>query len=675
MALATKTGVTQSLSLPDELVLMLLNEESGYFRQIPGWNLNCAIVGAVLAELSLDSRIDTDMESLILLDQTETGDPVLDPILKEIASEPVQRNAQYWIERLAPRAELIIDLTLDRLVDLQILQHHEGDFWSLANTAWQTDLFSSSREGTAAEFVRTRISRVIFSNEIPSPRDIILVCLINTCDLFRFMFQLEDESEERIQLICKMDLIGRSIAEAVSVNITGPRLRRSALSKSIPTVPLRRLLLNPHARGGSIPALFADLAEKHGPVFEIRPPFKKPMIFLAGPETNHWAHRHGRMYLRSRDYLHDFEKIYGASGLLPALDGADHFRLRKSLQLGYSRARLEGQVDQLYRLARMHMADWTVGDSVPMVTLCRRLMNAQISPLLASVDSQDLFDDLVKFKERALKTMLLGVMPKFLLHTPSMRRRAKKIDVLMERVQSSHTPAQRAGCPRDLADELLSLHASDPQFLPESNLRFNFTAPVIASMYGGDTLSFVVYAMVSQPALYERIRSEADALFDGGDPDGKDFTPSAIDVTRRFVMECLRLYPIIPMSVRNVMNTCVVEDYELPEGAQVYIAQTATHYMSDAFPEPLSFDIDRYLPPRDEHVGPNYAPFGLGTHKCLGARWVELQVAINLLMLAHYFTFELSPPNAKLRVNMFPSMSIKKKVKCVIAEQRRELNV
>ena len=46
-----------------------------------------AIVGAVLAELSLSllSRIDTDLESLFLIDATETRDPTMDTILKEIA--------------------------------------------------------------------------------------------------------------------------------------------------------------------------------------------------------------------------------------------------------------------------------------------------------------------------------------------------------------------------------------------------------------------------------------------------------------------------------------------------------------------------------------------------------------------------------------------------------------
>ena len=67
---------------------MLLNEENGYFHQVPGWNLNCVVIGAALAELSLMNRIDTDLESLFLVDQTETGNPDLDPVLNTIAFQP-----------------------------------------------------------------------------------------------------------------------------------------------------------------------------------------------------------------------------------------------------------------------------------------------------------------------------------------------------------------------------------------------------------------------------------------------------------------------------------------------------------------------------------------------------------------------------------------------------------
>jgi len=677
MTLTADRAATHTLSLLDELVLTLLNEESGYFRQVPGWNLNCAVIGGVLGELSLLSRIDTDMDSLILLDRTKTGDPALDPILEEIAAEPVQRNARYWIERLAPRADSIIDLTLERLVDLKILRHHDGDFWSLAPSGSQTDSYARTGDSTAVDFVKTRLSRAIFANEIPDPRDIIIICLINTCDVLRYIFELDDEAEQRVEIIRKMDLIGRSIAAAVSQNIAGHLFRHSTLAKPIPVVPLRKFLLNRHARDGNIPALFAELAEAYGPVFKIRPPFADPIIFLAGPEINHWVHRHGRMYLRARDYLEDFEKIYGGSGILPTLDGADHFRYRKSMQPAYSRSRLEGQLDEYYSNVRSHITSWSAGETLPAKDTCRRLVNAALSPLTVSIDTQDLVDDMHKYKERALQTHVIRNLPKFMLYTPGMRRRAKLLGEVVERVQSVHTPAQRAGCPRDLADDLLSMHTSDRQFLPESNLPFVFSAPLIASMYVGDQLGFLLHAMVSQPALYERIRIEADAMFANGDPGRKEITGPGTDVTHRFILECMRLYPIVPASFRNVMNTCVVEGYELPEGARVVIAQTATHFMEDSFPDPFTFDIDRYLAPRKEHLGTTYAPYGLGTHTCLGSRVTSLQLVINLLMLTHYFTLEISPAKQehKPKISAFPSASVNKKLKFIITEQRHELPV
>ena len=666
---------TEYLSLVDELILMLIDEKGGYFHQVPGWRLNCAVVGGVLAELSFLSRLDSDLTSLYVVDRTETGDPVLDPILKEIADEPGQHKARYWIERLAPQAESIVDVTLDRLVEREILQHHEGEFWTLAPSVMHGQRYGMSEEGATDQFIKARIGNVIFSDEVPEPRDVVIVCLVNTCDVFRLIFEIDEAAEERIKFICQLDLIGRSIAEAVSESLVGPIRRHAAFAKKIPTVPLRRLLRNPHVRDGNLNALFGTLAEEYGPVFQIRPPFSGRMIFLAGLKTNEWVQKRGRRYLRTRDYFADFEKVYGATGVLPALDGADHFRLRKFLSPAYSRGRLGGQLDELYGKGRAYMSTLAVGDSYRATSMSRAMVNAQLSPLFIGVDTQDLMGDLMVYKERALSVHIARTLPRFTLNTPGMKRRAKVLDTLMERVLRVHTPAQRADRPRNLVDDYLSLHASDPQFLPESNLLFSFSAALIASVYLGDTFSLLVYAMASQPALYDRIRAEADALFANGDPEKEDLTPANLDVTHRFLMECLRMYPIVPMSVRHVMNTCTVEDYELPVGERIHIAMTATHYMSDVFSEPYKFDIDRFLPSRREHHSLGFAPYGLGTHRCLGTRWMEMHLAVNLLMLAHYFTIEVSPAKfaEKLRLNPFPSLKPSKKLRFRISEQRREL--
>ena len=674
--MTTQTSETEeiTLTLPEELILMLLNPENGYFHQVPGWDLNCVLAGAVLAELSMIGRIDTDLDSLFLIDATETGDPCLDPFLKAIAEEEETRDTRYWVEKLAPRAERVVDMTLERLVDMKILEQHAGEFWTLARNA-QTGKFGGGfSDGTLVDFVKTRIARQIFEDEIPDPRDAILISLIDSCDVFRFMFQLEEEQEERIKLIRQTALIGRTIAEAVSENIAIPFLQRSALSdRPIPRVPLRKLIFNKHVRTGNLAALLADIAEEYGPVFEIRPPFQEPMIFLAGVETNRWVHTRGRMYLRSRDYISDFEKVYGASGVLPALDGADHFRMRKALAPSYSRKRVSDQLDDVYGYIRNFISDWKVGDAYPATNLSRLLINSQLSKLFIGVDTQDMLEDVVKFKERALMVHVTKMLPAFTLKTPAMRRRLQAVEDLLVRVRDVHTPAQRAGQHRDLVDDLLSLHASDPQFAPESNMKFTLSAALIASVYMGDGLSFALYGMASQPEIQKQIQEEADALFANGDPDGSAFTPANMDVTHRFLMECLRIYPVVPVSMRHVMNHVEVEGHIIPVGAKVVIAQAATHFMEDVFPKPFEFDIDRYKPPRREHISPGYAPYGLGTHTCLGSRWMSFQMAVNVLTVAHYFTLGISPANYKLRFNPFPSMKPSKNLKFLIKEKRREL--
>ena len=167
----------------------------------------------------------------------------------------------------------------------------------------------------------------------------------------------------------------------------------------------------PHSRDGNLNALFGNLAEEYGPVFQIRPPFSDPMIFLAGLETNRWVHKRGRMYLRARDYFSDFEKVYGASGVLPALTEPITSGFASPCRPPILAVRLGGQLDQLYNQGRKYMASLTVGDSYRATSMCREMVNAQLSPLFISVDTQDLMGDLMAYKERALSVHIAKLLP------------------------------------------------------------------------------------------------------------------------------------------------------------------------------------------------------------------------------------------------------------------------
>ena len=658
--------------MPEELLLALLDEERGYFRQVPGWNLNCAMVGAALGELSLLGRIDTDLESLTLLDATDTGHPLLDPILREIATETEPHDARYWIERLAPQSESVISQALDGLVRRRILNAHSGGFYTFARRQRSGEA-TPGEDHVAGEIVKAQLTKIIFTDEIPGPRDVIITGLVNACRVFHLMYQIDEEVEERIHFVSQMDLIGQAIAAAVSQSILAPSLRRPSLTKPIPTVSLRDLVFNRELREGRLPAGFANLAAKYGPVFELRLPFRQNVIFLAGLKANEWAHRMGRLFLRSKEYFEGVDKAYGVSRSMHSIDGADHFRFRKSLHTAYSSSTLTNRLDEVLDLARAHMASWDVGTTMPVQVMLRPFVNAQTSPLLANIDTQAEIGDALEYKVRVLNVGIIKMMPRFMLKTPSMRRRARAVHQILDRMQRTHTAAQRVGKHEDVVDAYLALHSSDPQFLPESDLSLPLGAILMTAMYMGDQLGFALYWLVQNPELYERVTAEADALWAEGDPSADDFSRDRIDVTHRVLMETLRMSPIVPMSMRTVMNTCVVEGYELPVGSQLVIAQTATHYSEEAFPDPWKFDIDRYLPPRNEHKGRGYAPFGLGTHSCLGSRWADLHIAINLLMLTHYFKIELARPYDRLPMDPLPSQSPSNKLKFRLAEQRHEI--
>ena len=662
------------MRLTEELLLLLLNEQSGYLEVGTGWNFSCVVVGSILAELALENRIDTDLKELHLIDDSPTGDELLDPVLSDIVTSEGSFDTQYWIERCTARAGETVSLALTRLEESGVVDQQLGGFYSLARTVARSKSYQTS-EGVERQEARARILSVILNDDIPEPRDVILINLAHTCGAFKLILSPDDYEErlERIEMLSRLDLIGRTVSEAIVQSTVQPKIRKVFKPKPIPKFSFLDILREGEFRCGNIAKGMCNIYRNYGPVVEA--PFKikkRRVIALIGPQTNNWVNKQGRYFLRSKDYIADFEAALGASRTLPGLDGPEHYKMRKSLRAAYSRTALARRTSELVKLCGDSLARWQEGETLAATKSCQNHISSQVSHLAIGIDCSAYIDDLLDYQHRALMVHVQHALPKFMMSTPKMKRAEVGVQELLDAVHSSHTPAQRAGKAPDLADALLQLHYGDPQFLPETDLTFPLVASMVASIYLGSSLAFGVYLMVAHPDLHARVREEAESIFGNGrEPQAEDFASANIPATHGLFMENQRLYPVIPWQIRTVMNQCVVEGYEIPANTMLLVCQTASHYMDDLFTNPSTLDLDRSAQGRDEYQQTGaFAPYGLGTHACLGQRWVELQMSVNLLMIAHRFDLELTSANYNLHINPFPTCAPDKRMKFRVVQVR-----
>ena len=110
------------LRFADELILLLIDDKRGALIPIPEWSLSCALAGALLTDLALEGRIDTDPDSLSLLDATPLDDDLLDPVLAEIGSWPGDKP----IAATTMGKRLVYNLMCRAVIGISAPEYFEG---------------------------------------------------------------------------------------------------------------------------------------------------------------------------------------------------------------------------------------------------------------------------------------------------------------------------------------------------------------------------------------------------------------------------------------------------------------------------------------------------------------------------------------------------------------------
>ena len=111
----------------EELLLFLLDEQNGTLLPMTERTEHLVLAGAVLMDLQLANRIDTDLDNLTPSNPAPLGDDVLDPTLAEIAGAEETHDALYWVERTARRGHEIRERAIARLVSRGILREPGDD--------------------------------------------------------------------------------------------------------------------------------------------------------------------------------------------------------------------------------------------------------------------------------------------------------------------------------------------------------------------------------------------------------------------------------------------------------------------------------------------------------------------------------------------------------------------
>lgn len=200
------------LTFAEEFLLLAHDEESGDFAEIGFQVMSSVLAGAALMDLALQGRIDSDQHHLILVDPKPVDEPILDFCLARIAETREPKSIQDWITALAIHGARLRSLTIDRLLARGILERANKRFlW-----VFHTRVYPLIDERETVE-VKRRIADILFTDDIPDPRDTFLLALAERSGLLTEIFSqaVAEDRRERIQQLLHLDLLGQAVNKAI----------------------------------------------------------------------------------------------------------------------------------------------------------------------------------------------------------------------------------------------------------------------------------------------------------------------------------------------------------------------------------------------------------------------------------------------------------------------------
>jgi hypothetical protein len=197
--------------LAEDLLLLLTDDETGKLV-VSGSEVDVALGGAQLLDLSLTGHVGVEDKRLVVLDSSGTGDELLDQALETVRGRAGKKPSSV----VSPLGEKLRGRLYERLAASGVLRAEHGKVLGLfPTTKWPT----SSADHEAA--VRRALTSALVQGTTPEPREGALVALLHAVRSTHKVVDPDEHGVRRRDLdrrakeIAEGDWASRAVREAI----------------------------------------------------------------------------------------------------------------------------------------------------------------------------------------------------------------------------------------------------------------------------------------------------------------------------------------------------------------------------------------------------------------------------------------------------------------------------
>lgn len=264
-----------------------------------------------------------------------------------------------------------------------------------------------------------------------------------------------------------------------------------------------------------------------------------------------------------------------------------------------------------------------------------------------------------EFKEhqRSQPVLNLGALIPLPRWFPRFHRRKTKATAATIRRLITQLTAERMAeieqgqAPDDLATKIMT--TADPQTGERFDTEEMVDQVAIFFLAGHETsasaLAWALYLLALYPEWQERLAAEAEEVYGAGVPGFSDM--GKLRVARDIFRETLRLYPPVPMMVREAACPERFRDREVPKGSQIVLSPWHLQRHERLWDRPDEFDPARFATENGkECLRHAYMPFSAGQRVCTGAGFAMIEGPLILSLLVRECRFEAVPERPAMPV-------------------------